>query len=72
MKMSRQGEFLISCTELYKTSRKLTGKQVSELFSRYDMWEYIYSCFEALHTTSAEYIMEDIAQFIEEGTTAVV
>lgn len=63
--MSRQGNFLIYCTELYKTAKKLTGKQVSELFSRYDVWDYIYSCFEALHTTGANYIIEDIDQYIE-------
>lgn len=51
--MSRQGEFLIYCTEQYKVAKNLTGKQVSELFSRYRVWDYIYSCFEALHTTGA-------------------
>ena len=68
--MSRQGDFLIYCTELYKTSRKLTGKQVAELFSRYEVWDYIYSCFEALHTTGANYIVEDIDQYIEGHTGA--
>ena len=68
--MSRQGNFLIYCTELYKTAKKLTGKQVSELFSRYDVWDYIYSCFEALHTTGANYIVEDIDQYIEVRASA--
>ena len=63
--MSRQGEFLIYCTEQYKWAKKMTGKQVSELFSRYRVWEYIYSCFEALHTTGANYIVEDIDLYIE-------
>ncbi|MBR2300888.1 MAG: DUF3791 domain-containing protein [Bacteroidaceae bacterium] len=63
--MSRQGDFLIYCTELYKSAKKLTGEQVSELFSRYGVWNYIYSCFEALHTTGANYIVEDIDLYIE-------
>ena len=63
--MSRQGDFLIYCTELYKSAKKLTGKQVSELFSRYSVWDYIYSCFEAVHTTGANYIVEDIDLYIE-------
>ena len=63
--MSRQGDFLIYCTELYKSAKKLTGKQVSELFSHYSVWDYIYSCFEALHTTGANYIVEDIDLYIE-------
>ena len=51
MNMSRQGDFLIYCTEQYKSSKNLTGKQVAELFTRFRVWDYIYSCFEALHTT---------------------
>lgn len=63
--MSREGIFLIYCVEQYKSSKKLTGRQVSELFSRYRVWEYIYSCFEALHTTGANYIVSDIDLYIE-------
>ena len=67
--MSRQGDFLIYCTEQYKTAKNLTGKQVSALFSRYRVWDYIYSCFEALHTTGANYIVEDIDLFIQTAQT---
>lgn len=70
--MSRQGDFMIFCTEQYKSAKKLTGKQVSELFSRYRVWDYIYSCFEALHTTGTNYIIEDIDQYIEARQTATV
>lgn len=70
--MSRQGDFLIYCTEQYKSAKKLTGKQVSELFSRYRVWDYIYSCFEALHTTGTSYIVEDIDLYIEARRTAAL
>ena len=63
--MSRQGDFMGYCTEQYKAAKKLTGKQVAELFSRYRVWEYLYSCFEALHTTGANYIVEDIDLYIQ-------
>lgn len=63
--MSRQGDFLIYCTEQYKAAKRLTGKQVSELFTKYRVWDYIYSCFEALHTTGVNYIVEDIDLYIE-------
>ena len=52
--MSREGKFLIYCVETYKVAKNLTGKQVAELFTRYRVWEYVYSCFEALHTTGAK------------------
>ena len=63
--MSRQGDFLIYCIEQYKNAKKLTGRQVSELFSKYRVWDYVYSCFEALHTTGPNYIVEDIDLYIE-------
>ena len=65
MNVSRQGDFMIYCTEQYKSAKQLTGKQVSDLFSRYRVWDYIYSCFEALHTTGTNYIVEDIDLYIE-------
>lgn len=70
--MSRQGDFLIYCTEQYKSAKRLTGKQVSDLFSRYRVWDYIYSCFEALHTTGTNYIVEDIDLYINARRTAVL
>lgn len=70
--MSRQGDFMIFCTEQYKSAKELTGKQVSELFSRYSVWDYIYSCFEALHTTGTNYIIEDIDSYIENRKPATV
>lgn len=63
--MSNQGNFLIYCTEVYKSAKHLTGKQVAEIFTRYRVWDYVYSCFEALHTTGDRYIVEDIDLYIE-------
>lgn len=63
--MSRRGKFLIYCTEIYKSAKQLSGKEVADLFSKYGIWEYIYSCFEALHTTGEKYIVNDIDLYIE-------
>lgn len=43
----------------------MTGKQVAQLFSKYNVWDYVYSCYEALHTTGSNYIIEDIDLYIE-------
>lgn len=48
--MSKQGEFMIFYAEQYEFSKHLTGRQLAELFSKYQVWEYLYSCYEALHT----------------------
>ena len=63
--MSKEGNFLIFCIEQYKSAKNLTGKQVMDLFSKYRISEYIVSCFEALHTTGTNYIIDDIDLYIE-------
>ena len=63
--MSKEGNFLVYCTEQYKNAKGLSGRQVAELFNQYKVWEYIYSCFEALHTTGKNYIINDIDMYIE-------
>lgn len=68
--MSREGNFLVFCIEQYKSAKKLTGRQVMELFGKYKVSEYIVSCFEALHTTGTNYIIEDIDLYIEARSAA--
>lgn len=63
--MSKEGKFLIYCTEQYKSAKELNGRQVCELFTKYDVWDYVYTCFEALHTTGENYIIRDIDLYIE-------
>lgn len=64
--MSQQGNFVVFCAEQYKMARGMTGKDLAELFTRYGIWDYLYSCFEALHTTGTKYIINDIDQYIQE------
>jgi hypothetical protein len=63
--MSKQGEFLVYCLEMYKAAKNMTGKQTVELFKRYGVTDYVTSCYEALHTTGTKYIVEDIDLFVE-------
>ena len=63
--MSKQGEFLVYCLEMYKAAKNMTGKQTIELFKRYGISEYLTSCYDALHTTGPKYIVEDIDLFVE-------
>jgi type II restriction/modification system DNA methylase subunit YeeA len=62
--MDNVTKFLVYCVEIYKTSYKLNGRQVMQLFTQYGIPEYIVSCYGALHTTGPEYIIEDIAGLI--------
>lgn len=62
--MSNKSKFLIHCIEIYKNDKSLTGKQVIELFKKYNVLEYIIKYFEALHTTGNKYIINDIDNII--------
>lgn len=63
--MSAEGKFLVFCIEMYKAAKNLTGKEVISLFKRYGVSDYVLSCYEALHTTGTNYIVEDIDLFVE-------
>lgn len=65
MIVSSQGKFMIFCAEQYKHAKQLNGKQLDELFKKYRVWDYLYACYEALHTTGTNYIIEDIDLYIE-------
>ena len=62
--MTKQGNFLIYCVEIYKNAKHLSGKEVAALFSQYSVWDYVYSFYESLHTTGDNYIIEDIDLYI--------
>ena len=68
--MSKEGNFLVFCIEQYKSAKNLNGKQVIELFKNFKVSEYIVTCFEALHTTGTNYIIEDIDLYIEAHKSA--
>ena len=66
--MDNKTKFLIYCVEIYKTAYKLNGRQVMQLFNQNGINEYLLNCYDALHTTGPEYIIEDITELINEKT----
>jgi len=63
--MSQEGKFLIYCLEMYRATKGMTGRQAIALFKQYGISDYVISCYEVLHTTGTNYIIEDIDLFIE-------
>jgi len=63
--MSAEGKFLVYCLEVYKSAKNMNGREVIEMFKRYGVADYILSCYEALHTSGRNYIIEDIDLFVE-------
>ena len=63
--MSREAQFTVFCMESYKVHKALTGKQVSELFEKYGVFEYIREFYDVLHTTGHQYINRDIDRYLQ-------
>lgn len=63
--MSKTLEFKAFCFEAYRADKKLTGRETMYLFKKYGVLDYLVDCFDVLHTTGRNYIVEDIDAFIE-------
>ena len=62
--MSKTLEFKAFCFEAYRADKKLTGRETMSIFKEYGVLDYLGSCFDVLHTTGRDYIIEDIDLFI--------
>lgn len=63
--MSKELPFIVLCIEEYKNKKKITGKDVINLFNKYNVCEYIHEFYEVLHTTGTKYIINDIDLYIK-------
>jgi len=64
--MSKEASFLIYCMEIVKRARRLSGRQVYELFEKYGLFDFIKEFYELLHVHGEKYILEDIDARIAE------
>lgn len=58
--MSKEMTFAVFCLENYKIHRNLNGQEVSLLFERYGVFDYLREFYDVLHTTGHHYINNDI------------
>lgn len=63
--MSAETRFTIFCMESYKIHKALTGRQVFQLFEKYDVFDYILEFYDVLHTTGYQYINNDIDIYLQ-------
>lgn len=69
--MSKTLDFKVFCFEAYKAHYKLKGWETMDLFKKYNVFTYLTSCYDVLHTTGREYIIEDIDIYIKTRKKAV-
>jgi hypothetical protein len=56
--------FLASCVELYKSEKGLSGQDAYNYLQKTGAVNYITECWEGLHMTSPEYIIDSIDEYI--------
>ena len=62
--MSETLQFKAFCFEAYRAEKKMTGRTAMQLFKQYGVLEYLGTCYDVLHTTGRQYIIQEIDEFI--------
>ena len=63
--------FLASCVELYKDNKGLSGRTAFDYLRKTGAVAYIINCWEGLHMTSPDYIVDSIDEYIQSRSVAV-
>lgn len=59
--------FIAFCVEIYKNAHFVTGTEVSEIFARHNIMEYLEENYEILHTQSPDWILSEIDEIINDN-----
>ncbi len=63
-KLSSIHTFIIFCLENYKNKNKISGKDALTDFEKYNVFEFLESSFDILHSQSMNYTIDEINEFI--------
>ena len=66
--MDTKLKFLAYSAEIYKRAKGYTGRELHELFARHGVWEYLYECFDYLHTAGQKCTIDDIDAYIAKAS----
>lgn len=56
--------FLSFCIEQYKEAKQISGSEAARILEQYGVLEYLEAHYEPLHSQSAQWILENIEEFI--------
>ncbi len=62
--MSREGDYLVYAIEQYRFAKGLSGREVIQLFDRYNVAKYIIDMFELFHIESDENMITAVDEYI--------
>ena len=64
MTMEKILAFKVFCLESYKAVHGITGLAAYEVFKKFNVFDYITSCYDVLHSNGRLYIVSDIDEYI--------
>lgn len=65
IKLNKIDQFKIFCIEMYKNTIGISGMQAFSDFKNNNVFEFLNSGYEVLHTQSQSYIVAEIIEFIK-------
>jgi len=62
--MDKLINFKVFCLENYKTIHNLNGKEALDVFQKHQVFDYIASYYDVLHSFGRLYLINDIDEYI--------
>lgn len=62
--MSREGDYLVFAAEQYRFAKGLSGKELSQLFAKYNVSKFIIDMFELFHIESEQNMIYAVDEYI--------
>ena len=67
--MSREGDYLVFATEQYRAAKGLSGREVVDLFLKYDVERFIIDMYELFHIESEANMIDAVDEYIAKRRT---
>lgn len=67
--MSREGDYLVFATEQYRAAKGLSGREVVDLFLKYDVERFIIDMYELFHIESEANMIAAVDEYIAKRRT---
>ncbi|MCL2629943.1 MAG: DUF3791 domain-containing protein [Firmicutes bacterium] len=61
--MTKELRYLIFAIEEHKKAYNLSGKEVYEVFTKYDFFSYIVELYELLHIQGQQYLFNELEKY---------
>ncbi|MDF1548414.1 MAG: DUF3791 domain-containing protein [Bacteroidales bacterium] len=63
--------FILFSLEAYRNKHEMTGNEVYVVFKDYNVFDFLQSSYDLLHTQSIDYVVAEIDEYIKSKNEAV-